>query len=113
MKSELYYYIALVVINILSVVFMLVRNKIKANIKAVKAETENENKHEQIDLAKTAINQFIKDAEQMKNYTGAEKKNYVITRALQIAKDLLTNEQIDCYIEEQVALTKAVNATQK
>lgn len=113
MKSELYYYIALVVINILSVVFMLVRNKITANIKAVKAETENENKHEQIDLAKTAINQFIKDAEQMKNYTGAEKKNYVITRALQIAKDLLTNEQIDCYIEEQVALTKAVNATQK
>ncbi len=91
---------------------MFVSNNITAKVKAEKAETANENRHEQIDLVKNAINQFIKDAEQMKNYTGAEKKNYVLTRAMQIAKDLLTNEQIDCYIEEQVNLTKEVN-TQK
>ena len=111
MKNELYYYIALVVINILSVVIMFIRNKVTAKVKALKAETENENKHEQISLVKIAINQFIKDAEQMRNYNGQEKKNYVMTRAIQIAKDLLTNDQIDCYIEEQVALTKEVNNT--
>ena len=113
MKTELYYYIALAVFYILSVIFMFVRNNITAKVKAAKAETANENKHEQIDLVKNAINQFIIDAEQMKNYTGTEKKNYVLTRAMQIAKDLLTNEQIDCYIEEQVNLTKEVNTQKK
>lgn len=58
---------------------------------------------------KNCVNEFIKDAEAFKNYSGAEKKNYVMTRAIQLASGLMSNEEIDEYIETQVALTDAVN----
>ena len=45
----------------------------------------------------------------MRNYTGIEKKNYVLTRSIQLACGLMSNEEIDDYIESQVQLTDSVN----
>lgn len=66
-----------------------------------------------IEDIKVAINSFIADAENLKNYTGEEKKNYVITRALQISKGIMKETDIDAYIESQVALTNVVNTQKK
>lgn len=51
---------------------------------------------------------FIKEAEQFKNYTGEEKKNYVLTR-LKSLTNLFTDTQLSDMIEEFVELTKKVN----
>lgn len=58
---------------------------------------------------KSQINVLIQEAEKFKHFEGAEKKNYVMTRAIQLANDLMSNEELDVYIEEQVALTDKVN----
>lgn len=62
-----------------------------------------------VDELKSKINQFIIDAEKFTNYSGEEKKQFVITRALEISNKLLTSTQISDYIEEQVNLTDNVN----
>ena len=107
--------IMLAVAYIAAMVFMFVKNYFNKKTAAVKAEAsanaEADNKAAQIDIVKQAVNQYIKDAEQMKNYTGTERKAFVMTRAIQIAGGLLTNDELDKYIEEQVALTKVVNTT--
>ena len=43
------------------------------------------------------------------HFKGEEKKNYVMTRAIQLANGLMSNEELDYYIEEQVELTNTVN----
>ena len=79
------------------------------------AKTDEEKaiaKEETIAEIKKSINGLIIDAEKLKHFTGAEKKQYVITRALQIANDAMTQEEIDAYIETQVYLTDNVNKHQ-
>lgn len=71
------------------------------------------NKKLKIEDIKVHINTFIADAENLKNYTGEEKKNYVITRALQISKGLMKESEIDAYIESQINLTNVVNIQKK
>lgn len=61
----------------------------------------------------SAINQFMKDAETMKNYSGVEKKQYVLTRAIAISKNIMSKEEMDNYIETQIDLTNNVNNNTK
>ena len=58
---------------------------------------------------KLDINALIKQAETLVHFKGAEKKEFVITRAINLANGLMSLAEIDAYIEEQVALTDAVN----
>ena len=58
---------------------------------------------------KSGINILIQEAEKFTHFKGEEKKNYVMTRAIQLANGLMSNEELDVYIEEQVALTDKVN----
>ena len=71
--------------------------------------SSSELKTELLENLKTTINSFIVDAEKLKHYTGEEKKQYVITRTLEIANGLMTSEEINNYVESQVALTDIVN----
>lgn len=107
------YELSLALVWVISTIVVYVRGKIAKKNGAIKAEAEANakalEKEKAIEIAKGAINQFIKDAEQMKNYSGAERKQYVMTRAIQIVGNLLTNDEVDCYIETMVALTREVN----
>lgn len=107
------YELSLALVWIVSTVVVYVRGKVAKKNSTIKAEAEANakavEKANAIEIAKHAINQFIKDAEQMQNYKGAERKAYVMTRAIQLAGNLLTNDEIDCYIEEVVSLSKQVN----
>ena len=58
---------------------------------------------------KSSINILIQEAEKFSHFKGEEKKNYVMTRSIQLSNGLMSNEEIDNYIEEQVALTNKVN----
>lgn len=58
---------------------------------------------------KLEINSLIQKAEEFTHFKGEEKKSYVMTRAIQLANGLMSNEELDIYIEEQVALTDKVN----
>ena len=60
---------------------------------------------------KTTIDQYIKDVEKLKHYTGEESKQFVMTRAIAIADDLMTEKEIDAYIEKQLDLTNNVNVS--
>lgn len=74
---------------------------------------------QQIDKAKAdakqklldACDQFVRDAEKLKHYTSAEKKQYVMTRAIAIANNIMTADEIDAYVEKQVELTNNVNVS--
>lgn len=60
----------------------------------------------------SALKNFIVDAEQFTNYTGEEKKQFVLTRVSRYAQqnNLPFDEQeADDQLEEMVALTKSVN----
>lgn len=60
------------------------------------------------------LNTFIMEAEQFKNYTGAEKKNFVLTKINQFAIDnkiKFSFETISNKIEEIISLTKNVNCS--
>lgn len=85
--------IGLLVISIVSSLITYAKTKDRAKLK------EN---------VKMACMQFIKEAEQFKNYTGEEKKNYVLTR-LKSLTNLFTDTQLSNMIEEFVELTKNVN----
>lgn len=59
-----------------------------------------------------AVLPFIQEAEQLVNYTGAEKKAYVMTKANQFAisnKMKFDETQVSQKVEELVQLTKQVN----
>ena len=107
------YELSLALVWFVSTIVVYVRGKIAKKNGEIKAAAETNAKaverDKAVEIAKGAINQFIKDAEQMKNYTGKERKQYVMTRAIQIVGNLLTNDEIDCYIESMVALTREVN----
>lgn len=63
-----------------------------------------------------AILPFIKEAEKFTNFSGAEKKEYVLTKANQFAlvnNILFDEDKISEKIEELVTLTKTVNAKTK
>lgn len=79
------------------------------NIQSKKTNNNLINYKIAVDELKSKINQFIIDAEKFTNYSGEEKKQFVITRALEISNKLLTSTQISDYIEEQVNLTDNVN----
>lgn len=99
-----WFYIAYCLVYISIFVFIIVKyKKAKKNAKTTKeiAEAKEE--------LKIDINNLILEAEKLTKFSGIEKKQYVMTRAIQIANGLMSNEQIDTYIEEQVALTDSVN----
>ena len=79
---------------------------------ATTAEEETKSKEELRENLKNSINMLIVDAEKLKHFTGEEKKQYVITRALQMASGLMSLNEIDNYIETQVELTDKVNKHQ-
>ena len=58
---------------------------------------------------KNKINGFIADAEKLKNYKGEERKQYVMTRAIAEAGKLMSQQEIDEFVEAQVGLTDCVN----
>ena len=55
------------------------------------------------------IDKLIEEAEKFRSFKGEEKKAYVMTRAIQISKGIMTNSEIDEYIEDKVKLTDTVN----
>lgn len=77
--------------------------------KAKKAE-------EQVKKIGDAVIPYIKEAEAYIHYTGAEKRNYVITKANQYAIENGYNfdeEAVSLKIEELVGLTKKVNTNKR
>lgn len=103
-----WYYILYSIIMVSTFVVSIV-SYIKAKKKSKNANEIADVKLKTTNTLKNAINEFIKDAEAMRNYTGIEKKNYVMTRSIQLACGLMSNEEIDDYIESQVKLTDSVN----
>lgn len=80
-------------------------------VKTVRAK----NKLTAINKLTAQLQSFIMDAEQLVNYTGAEKKEYVLTKANRFAIDnhLPYNEQeIGDKIEELITVSKTVNYNQ-
>ena len=68
-----------------------------------------------IEIGKAVI-PFIEKAETFAGYTGAEKKEYVLTKANQFALEKgfrYDAEQVSAKIEELVSLTKEVNKREK
>ena len=84
---------------------------IKARRKVKTVAEQDKLKAEAIERFKTTIDQWIKDAEKLKHYTGEECKQFVMTRALAVGSDLMTTEEIDAYVEKQVDLTNNVNVS--
>lgn len=103
-----WYYILYCLFMITSLIASII-SFIKAKKNAKTATEIADAKVKATNLFKNTVNELIKDAEAFKNYSGAEKKNYVMTRAIQLASGLMSNEEIDEYIETQVKLTDAVN----
>ena len=71
---------------------------------------------EQVIKIGEALTPYIEQAEKFMNYTGAEKKEYVLTKANQFAieKGIDFNAtEVSAKIEELVALTKQVNKRDK
>lgn len=89
---------------IMAVIFYII-NLLSAIIIYIKTK----NKQKTVEAVKEATNGFIKDAEELKNLTGPERKAWVITRAKEIAGKSMTVAEIGTYIDEQVALTNQVN----
>lgn len=56
----------------------------------------------------TAMN-LIEEAEKFKNYSGEEKKNYVMTRMKQFFGDAMTDSDFSVIIEDLIQLSKRVN----
>lgn len=56
----------------------------------------------------TAMN-LIEEAEKFKNYSGEEKKNYVMTRLKQLFGDAMTDSDFSVIIEDLISLSKRVN----
>lgn len=60
---------------------------------------------------------YIKEAEKMTNYTGSEKKNYVMSRLLKYLYDnaikKVSEETLSDIIENEVSLTNEVNIGKK
>lgn len=80
-------------ITIINVIRVKKSEKATADVKATALARE--------ELMAT-INDLIIDAEKLKQYNGEEKKQYVMTRALQICSGVMSQDEIDNYIEEQV-----------
>lgn len=81
-------------------------------VKFIKAKAQaktNKEIAEAKEELKLNINKLIQEAEKLTHYKGNEKKEFVMTRAIQLSNGLMSNEQIDEYIEEQVKLTDTVN----
>lgn len=103
--SDTFWQIIMLLAYIGSTILLFIKNHIE------KKATQNaaDRRANSIEILKSAINCFIADAEKMKNYTGEEKRNFVVTRVLQIANGLMTEDQIIDHIESQLALTNMVN----
>lgn len=87
-------------ISILTLIFKLSKNK------RIRKSTE-----ELLILSEQLYN-FIQDAEKFKNYTGVEKKNYVLTKMNQYSLEnhlQFDEEYISNKLEELIGLTKNVN----
>lgn len=97
----------LAIVSILSAIISYLINRHKVKSIQQKDEAKAEAKQKVLD----ACDQFVKDAERLKNYSSAEKKQYVMTRAIAIANNLLSSEEIDAYVEKQVELTNNVNVS--
>lgn len=73
-------------------------------------------KNKQWNKLKTFVQECITTAETFKNFTGEEKKEYVITKANQyaISKGIkFDTEKVSNLIEDLVTLTKQVNQREK
>lgn len=100
------------IIYCILVTISLTITAVKYAINKKKAKTAEEKEQARLELVnsiKKQIDSFMVDAEKLKNYKPEEKKQYVMTRAIQIAQGLLTNEEIDNYIESQIYLTDNIN----
>lgn len=99
-----WYYILYCVVWLIMLAIIVVKHiKTKKNAKTTEEIAEAREK------LKLDINALIKQAETLVHYKGAEKKEFVITRSINLANGLMSLDEIDAYIEEQVALTDAVN----
>lgn len=73
-------------------------------------------KNKQWNKLKDFVQDCIKTAETLSHYTGAEKKEYVMTKANQFAitKSIKFNaDKVSSLVEDLVALTKQVNQREK
>lgn len=99
-----WYYILYCVVWLIMLAIIVVKYiKTKKNAKTTEEIAEAREK------LKLDINALIKQAETFVNYKGEEKKEFVITRSINLANGLMSLDEIDAYIEEQVALTDKVN----
>ena len=87
-------------ISILTLILKLCKNK------RVRKSTE------ELLILSEQLYSFIQEAEQFKNYSGIEKKNYVLTRINQFSLEnhlQFDSEYISNKLEELITLTKNVN----
>lgn len=89
------------VFNIVSYIRGRIKAKTQKELEAIEIKAKD-------DLKQT-INQLMIDAEKFPKYSGEERKQYVITRALQTANKAMNIDEIDAYIEEQINVTEHVN----
>lgn len=101
-------------ITIVSAVISLVLTIVIFAIKlanTIKQKKTIENEQDLLD----AVGPIMEIAEKLSNYTGQEKKEYVLTKVNQLAienKVKYDETKISAKIEELISLTKNVNATQ-
>lgn len=84
-------------------------NAKRTSDKAKKEELMNKTQEE---ISNLAI-EYIKEAETFKNYTGAEKLNWVKTRLMQANQNIYGEDDLTALVNKLVAMTKNVNVDQK
>ena len=106
MKEIFYFIVQNIWYVIYAVVFMV--SVLLSIISFIKEKQAKKKEQKRIEL-KNKINGFIADAEKLKHYSGEERKLYVMTRAIAEAGKLMSQTEIDEYVEAQVGLTDCVN----
>lgn len=102
-----YVEISLAVVYVVASVFSLIVSWLRAK------RANNIAEQEKIKATiKTAAEQFIKDAEQFKNYAGEEKLQYVVTRLKGINQSVYSDDELVALINELVKLTNDVNTAE-
>lgn len=99
------------ILSIISVIICFILSLI-INIKKIK-KLKSENKEiNNIEFINSVLEEYIKKAEEFKNFTGIEKKEYVLTKTNKYLFDNnihISDDVIDKKIEELIDLTNLVN----
>ena len=106
MKEIFYFIVQNIWYVIYAVVFMV--SVLLSIISFIKEKQAKKKEQKRIEL-KNKINDFIADAEKLRHYSGEERKQYVMTRSIAEAGKLMSQTEIDKYVEAQVGLTDCVN----